>query len=696
MSRACAKRWICLIWLLSFTIALPWAYYFQLQSHSSYQGSTESSSATFDDANEQRINSRSTESGDSFSWTSDSPIFNFVSTNSEQNNIDYDSNGLTGLPDYEVCVEIWPNETSERTYFVFANLILCYLLPLLLISACYIAIWLKVWRRSVPGETGSRALKSLSNTNKATRATSHRSTSGKNSDQTQSESNVLTCNEFKQKSPGWRRFWCPRWQLSNPNHHMNKKSSAEQIRKRHISAEIGDVYCPKSGSNDMNPVGSRRLERLVCGEPEISSTSFDYSEQSLQLIHQPLPPKPPPTPVFIEDQRDNITLSTSAAITNQHTSASIPSQPLSHTSASSALLKRYLSSEQLTSAYTRRLFYNGSVSTTNGSVRSIKHQQLQPLLSSKLCSNKLPGPIYPQNGLRISCPDTTAEALLKESAKEFFNLSLDNVTPKKIHSAGNLLNVDTELNNNHSTIVRDRPTSVSAVQLSPMKKLAYSIARAGFWRSSRTGRLPGTFSPVNDAVQIKSSVPSVSNAELLCGSTSAQLGLKMELILQRSKLKVAKMMIVVVLFFFLSWFPLYFVFTKLKLGLQFTSFQNAEERVTILMAPFAQWLGATNSCVNPILYCYFNTKYRKEFANLLAKLRSTSCGQWIRRQTADPLRRPATPLQPQPLSECSLKTTRASINRLGQAAQMQRFGDELNTNDRVRCNTLATAGGKFV
>lgn len=83
---------------------------------------------------------------------------------------------------------------------------------------------------------------------------------------------------------------------------------------------------------------------------------------------------------------------------------------------------------------------------------------------------------------------------------------------------------------------------------------------------------------------------------------------------------------------------------------------------------------------------------------MLAKLRSTSCGKWIRRQTgaADPSRRPTTPLQPQPLSECSLRTTRASINRLGQAAQLQRFGDEINVNDRMRTNTLATTNGKFV
>lgn len=56
------------------------------------------------------------------------------------------------LPDMMLCNEKWPDELSEITYFVIANLFLCYLIPLFIITTCYIAIWLKVWRRNIPGE----------------------------------------------------------------------------------------------------------------------------------------------------------------------------------------------------------------------------------------------------------------------------------------------------------------------------------------------------------------------------------------------------------------------------------------------------------------------------------------------------------------------------------------------------------------
>ncbi|KAM7304967.1 hypothetical protein ISCGN_014867 [Ixodes scapularis] len=52
----------------------------------------------------------------------------------------------------QVCREDWPTERMGMLYFIVANLILCYLLPLCVITLCYIFIWLKVWRRRPPGE----------------------------------------------------------------------------------------------------------------------------------------------------------------------------------------------------------------------------------------------------------------------------------------------------------------------------------------------------------------------------------------------------------------------------------------------------------------------------------------------------------------------------------------------------------------
>lgn len=101
-------------------------------------------------------------------------------------------------------------------------------------------------------------------------------------------------------------------------------------------------------------------------------------------------------------------------------------------------------------------------------------------------------------------------------------------------------------------------------------------------------------------------------------------GLALELAMQRSKLKVAKMMIVVVVIFVLSWLPLYCIFARVKLGPPLES-GSLEERILMTTAPIAQWLGASNSCINPILYAFFNKKYRKGFAAII-KSRSC-CGQ---------------------------------------------------------------------
>lgn len=47
-------------------------------------------------------------------------------------------------PDVKVCLEIWPKGMNGALYFLIANLIACYLLPMALISICYILIWIKV------------------------------------------------------------------------------------------------------------------------------------------------------------------------------------------------------------------------------------------------------------------------------------------------------------------------------------------------------------------------------------------------------------------------------------------------------------------------------------------------------------------------------------------------------------------------
>lgn len=52
-----------------------------------------------------------------------------------------------------------------------------------------------------------------------------------------------------------------------------------------------------------------------------------------------------------------------------------------------------------------------------------------------------------------------------------------------------------------------------------------------------------------------------------------------------------------------------------------------ESEILYKVTPFAQWLGSSNSCINPILYAFFNKKYRRGFA---AIIQSRSCCARIR------------------------------------------------------------------
>ena len=85
-------------------------------------------------------------------------------------------------------------------------------------------------------------------------------------------------------------------------------------------------------------------------------------------------------------------------------------------------------------------------------------------------------------------------------------------------------------------------------------------------------------------------------------------------VIERSKIKVFKMLIVIVLLFALSWLPLYVIFAIIKLGPALDD-NSVSSQLLTTGAPIAQWLGASNSCVNPILYFFFNNKFRSFYRN---------------------------------------------------------------------------------
>ncbi|BES99711.1 receptor [Nesidiocoris tenuis] len=97
-----------------------------------------------------------------------------------------------------------------------------------------------------------------------------------------------------------------------------------------------------------------------------------------------------------------------------------------------------------------------------------------------------------------------------------------------------------------------------------------------------------------------------------------------EQVIQRSKMKVIKMLMVVIILFACSWLPLYLIITRIKLGGQLSP---REEQFVHSFLPVAQWLGASNSCINPILYAFFNRKFRAGFKAILS---SRSCCSTLR------------------------------------------------------------------
>lgn len=86
------------------------------------------------------------------------------------------------------------------------------------------------------------------------------------------------------------------------------------------------------------------------------------------------------------------------------------------------------------------------------------------------------------------------------------------------------------------------------------------------------------------------------------------------------QVKVVKMLVVVVIIFTLSWLPLYAIFMRIKLSSE--PMEAWEEGLLSFATPVAQWLGASNSCINPVLYAYFNQKYRRGFTGIV---KSRSC-----------------------------------------------------------------------
>ncbi|KAH3863295.1 neuropeptide SIFamide receptor-like [Dreissena polymorpha] len=88
------------------------------------------------------------------------------------------------------------------------------------------------------------------------------------------------------------------------------------------------------------------------------------------------------------------------------------------------------------------------------------------------------------------------------------------------------------------------------------------------------------------------------------------------LIIYKSKVKVLKMLAVIVLLFAFSWLPLHAIYLRLYYGPHYFPPQE-QSLINEIILPIAQWLGTSNCGINPIIYCFFSKKYRREFRKLI-------------------------------------------------------------------------------
>lgn len=100
--------------------------------------------------------------------------------------------------------------------------------------------------------------------------------------------------------------------------------------------------------------------------------------------------------------------------------------------------------------------------------------------------------------------------------------------------------------------------------------------------------------------------------------------------LNKSKVKVVKMLAVVVATFACSWLPLYVVNLRLLFGDQLDEHSVEFPILVRIVIPIVQWCGSANSCVNPIIYCLFSRKFRDGFRDMIMFCHTTGYDRRIR------------------------------------------------------------------
>jgi hypothetical protein len=96
-------------------------------------------------------------------------------------------------------------------------------------------------------------------------------------------------------------------------------------------------------------------------------------------------------------------------------------------------------------------------------------------------------------------------------------------------------------------------------------------------------------------------------------------------VIHRSKIRVLKMLIVVVILFAFCWLPLYVVNIRLFFGPPIEIPSREFDLLTQIVIPLAQWLGLSSCSVNPVVYCLFSGKFRAGYRSLIVSASCCSC-----------------------------------------------------------------------
>uniref|UniRef100_A0AAN0LHY1 Neuropeptide SIFamide receptor n=1 Tax=Polyphagotarsonemus latus TaxID=1204166 RepID=A0AAN0LHY1_9ACAR len=439
---------------------------------------------------------------------------------------------------YELCTELWPNKTLERTYFIFANLILCYLFPLIIISACYIAIWTTVWHRSVPGEF-----------------------SEKKNEKFFLKNNVMSYEIGSEKKKRFKRFSFD----FNLSKRRNEKKNEICFQQSFESLDEN-----KNLMNSKNKITYSIKNSHSLDENKLKKLSFlemkDLNERKLLIKSLSIPEK----------------------IQTLNTKKTTNTKQFTETKQTIVSINNNLSKINLTNKSLDNLDERNNLNFVD------KMKKFFIKEKDKLKNEKLNLSTIENLNSEISLPIQNNSSNDSKKGKKTFNHQFDEKFLSK-----NLNEDDIKEVSRKNDDVFELKKQISSTKT--IHNLNKKICRSKY------------LTQLNSSIQTN----------------------RFQLILQRSRYKVAKMMIIVVLVFFLSWLPLYLIFTKIKLSLELTSFPDSEDRIIRLLAPFAQWLGASNSCINPLLYAFFNKKYYSEFVKIFSNI---NCLHFFKKENKNDLK----------------------------------------------------------